>query len=86
MCICRCDFFIIYLFLEKGEGKEKEKSRNINVREIYRLVALCMHPPGDPADNPGMRPDWESNWQPFDSQASTQSTELFQPGLMLPNS
>ena len=24
--------------------------------------------------------DWESNWQPFDSQASTQSTEPHQPG------
>ena len=27
------------------------------------------------AHNPGMCPDWESNWQPFGSQASAQSTE-----------
>ena len=27
--------------------------------------------------------DWESNWQPFDSQASAQSTESNQPGLFL---
>ena len=28
-----------------------------------------------------MRPDWESNWQPFGSQAHAQSTEPHQPGL-----
>ena len=26
--------------------------------------------------------DWESNWQPFGSQAGTQSTEPYQPGLI----
>ena len=30
-----------------------------------------------------MCPDWESNRQPFGSQASTQSTEPHQPGLLL---
>ena len=33
------------------------------------------------ACNPGMCPDWESNWLPFGSQASAQSTEPHQPGL-----
>ena len=33
----------------------------------------------DLAPNPGMRPDWESNWRPFGSQAGTQSTEPHQP-------
>ena len=33
------------------------------------------------AHNPGMCPDWESNQQPFGSQAGTQSTEPHQPGL-----
>ena len=33
------------------------------------------------ACNPGMCPDWESNQQPFGSQARTQSTEPHQPGL-----
>ena len=28
-----------------------------------------------------MCPDWGSNWQPFSSQAGTQSTEPHQPGL-----
>ena len=36
-----------------------------------------MPPAGDLARNPGMCPDWELNWQPFGSQASTQSTELY---------
>ena len=35
---------------------------------------------GNLASNPGMRPDWESNLQPFGSQAGTQSTEPHQPG------
>ena len=40
-----------------------------------------MPPTGDPAHNPGMCPDQESNWWLFGSQASTQSTEPHQPGL-----
>ena len=34
-----------------------------------------------PTGDPGMCPDWESNWQPFGSQVDTQSTEPHQPGL-----
>ena len=30
--------------------------------------------------NPGMCPDWESNWQPFGSEGGAQSTEPHQPG------
>ena len=30
-----------------------------------------------------MCPDWESNWGPFGSQAITQTTEPYQPGLFL---
>ena len=43
------------------------------------MVASCTPLTGDMAQNPGMGPDWESNWQPFGSQASTQSTEPHQP-------
>ena len=39
-----------------------------------------MPPTGDLARNPGKCPDWELNQRPFGSQASTQSTELYQPG------
>ena len=46
---------------------------------------IASHVPftGDLACNPGMYPDWESNHQPFGSQAHGQSTELHQPGLNL---
>ena len=37
-------------------------------------------PAGDLTHNPGMCPDWESNWRLFGLQAGTQSTELHQPG------
>ena len=29
------------------------------------MDASCEPPSGDLAYNPGMCPDWESNWQPF---------------------
>ena len=45
------------------------------------MVASCVPPTGDPARNPGMCLDWESNWRPFGSQAGTQSTEPHEPGL-----
>ena len=71
----------IYLLLERREGKEKERERNMDVQEIYRLVASPTPPTGDLVCNPGMCPDWESNWWPFSLQASIQSTEPQQPGL-----
>ena len=37
------------------------------------MVASRAPPTGDLVRNPGMGPDWESNWQPFGLQASTQS-------------
>ena len=39
------------------------------MQEIHCLVAFHMPPTGDLAPNPGMCPDWESNWQPFCLQA-----------------
>ena len=46
------------------------------------MVASHVAPTGDLACNPGMCPYWESNWQPFGSQASTQSTEPYQSGTI----
>ena len=64
----------IYLFLERGEGKESVR---------YHCVVVSRVPStGHLACNPGIHPDWESNQQPFGSQAHTQSTELHQPGLI----
>ena len=66
----------IYLLLDRGEAREKEWERNINV-----WLPLVRPPSRDLAHNPGMCPHWESNQEPFGSQASTQSIELHQPGL-----
>ena len=33
---------------------------------------MCGCPTGEPARNPSMCPDWESNQRPFDLQARTQ--------------
>ena len=67
-------FFILIFFRERGREGER-------VREEYSLVASCTSPNGDLAHNPGMCPDRESNWRPFVSQASAQSTEPHQTGL-----
>ena len=45
------------------------------------MIAFHAPPTGDLACNPGMCPNWESNQQQFGSQAGTQSTEPYQPGL-----
>ena len=66
----------IYLFLDRWEGRKKEMERNINMW----LPLTCLST-RDLALNPGVCPDWESNRQPFGSQARTQSTEPHQPGL-----
>ena len=63
----------IYLLLERGEGRRKSG------RETSMCDCLSHAPRGDLALNPGMCPDWESNQQPFSSQASAQSTEPHQP-------
>ena len=66
----------IYWFLERGEGRKEERERH-----IYVWLPLACLLPRNPTCNPGMCPDWESNWRPFVLQAGTQSTELHQPGL-----
>ena len=64
--------FCLFIFRQRErEGKRKG--------EKYQcVVASCMLPTEDLACNPGLCPDWESNWQPFGSQASAQSTEPHQ--------
>ena len=66
----------MYLFLDRGEGREKEQERNINV-----WLPLTHSPYEDLDCNPGMCPDWESNWWPFGLQASAESAETHHPGL-----
>ena len=43
--------------------------------EKHRSVASHTTPTGDLACNPGMCPDWGSNWQSLGLQTHTQSTE-----------
>ena len=72
------DFFkiiFIHLFIfREGKGERDGEKHQC-------VVASHVPPTGDLACNPGMCPDWESNWRPFGSQANTQSTEPQQPGL-----
>ena len=64
-------FKILFIFREGKGGGEKHKC----------MVASHAPPTEDLACNPGMCPDWESDWWPFGLQASAQSTEPHQPGL-----
>ena len=60
-------------------GKEGEREGE----KDQCVVASHTPPTGDLAHNPGMCPDWESNRWPCDLQASAQSTEPHQPGLVI---
>ena len=71
-----CHNFIFYLFIFREREREGEKHPCV--------VASHAPPTGDLAHNPGLCPDWESNRQPFGSQAGTQSTEPQQPGSSSP--
>ena len=66
-------FSRFYLFIFRESRREGEKHQCV--------VASRVPCPGDLACSPGRYPDWESNLQPFGSQASTQSIESHQPGL-----
>ena len=69
----------IYLFIFRDRGREGEREGE---KHQY-VVASHVPPTGDLAHNPGMRPDQESNLQPFSLQAHTQSTEQHEPGPKL---
>ena len=63
----------MYLFFRKRRREGEREG------EKHRVVASQAPPTGDLDHNPGMCPDWESNQQPFSSQANIQSTEPLQP-------
>ena len=69
-------FFRFYLFTFRQRGRKGE----IEGEKRQGVVTSCAPATGDLACNPGICPDWELNQQPFGSQASTQSSELHQPG------
>ena len=66
--------FYLFIFRERGRVGERQGEKH------QCVVASLMPPTGDLARNPGKCPHWESNWRPFDSQASAQATEPHQPG------
>ena len=64
------------MFSEWGKGRRERVKHQC-------VVASHMPPVGDLAWNPGMCSDLDSHWQPFGSQAGTQSTKPYQPGQEL---
>ena len=75
-------FFCLFVFKDfiyfRQKGREGEREV-----EKHQCVFAFVRPTGDLARNPGTCTDWESNWRPPGSQASTQSTEPHQPGRAL---
>ena len=68
-------FKSLFIYSEKEEGMEKEGEKH------QCVVASHMAPTGDLADNPGMCPDWESNWQPFSLQPTLSPLSYISQGL-----
>ena len=68
-CVCMCALFFKKNFLLIFREKQMEEERE---GEKHQCV-VASHAPltGDLACNPGMCPEWESNQQPFGSQAGT---------------
>ena len=65
-----------YLFIFRQRRREGERKGEKHQCAVASRVPWT----GDLACNPDMCPDWESNQQPFGSQAGVQSTEPHQPG------
>ena len=63
--------FHLFIFSERERERERQGEKH------QCVVASHTSPAGDLTCNPGMCPDWESNQQPFGSQASVQSTETY---------
>ena len=62
-------FLFIYFFRDRVREAERQGEETSTCKRYTH--------------NPGMCPDWESNLQPLISKASTQFTELYQPGLKI---
>ena len=70
------------LFIFRKRGREGERGREILMwkKNIDRLP-LAFTPARHQTLNPGMCPDWESNWWPFALWDDAQPTEPHQSGL-----
>ena len=69
------DFLNLFFGEGKGERKRGEKHQCVVASHAPRT--------GDLACNPGICPDWESNWRPFDSQAGTQPLSHISQGFSI---
>ena len=69
--------YYIYLFISKQRGRERGRETSMCGYLSHALIGGLSH-------NPGMFPNWESKWWPFGLQAGAQSTELHQPGRVVP--
>ena len=67
-------FLRLFIFRQWGREREREGKKQ------QCMVTSHVYPTVDLACNPGMCPDWESNWRPFGLQAGAQSTEPHQAG------
>ena len=69
--------FHLFIFREGGREEEREGEKH--------QCVVASHAPstGDLAHSTSTCPDWESNQQPFGSQACVQSSEPYQPGLLI---
>ena len=64
----------IYLFLEGKGGRKTERNINVWLPLVHPLLGTC-------PETQACALVWEWNWQPFGSQACSQSTEPHQPVL-----
>ena len=69
-------FFKIYFQTQGKGGKKRERER-----EALMCGCLSQAPYWGLRPNLGVCPNWKLNQRPFGSQASTEFTELHQPGL-----
>ena len=60
-------------FRERGRKRERQGAKHQCARETS--ISSHTPPTGELIHNPGMCPEWESNWQPHGSQARPQPTE-----------
>ena len=76
MTKCESGTYFLFLNILFIYFREREKEGEREGQKHQCVVASHAPHTGNLAHNPGMGPDWESNQQPFGSQAHHQSTEL----------
>ena len=72
----------IYLFIFRERGREGGREGEQHQCVVASYVGPW-EPTGDLTHNQTSALDWESNWQPFDSQAGTQTLSHMNQGLLV---